>query len=397
MPLEFHPIVIVGAGPGGAAASIQLSKHGQNHLIIDKNDFPRPKTCGDGLILKVLPALKSLDPTILDSLLLSPDFVHAWGADFLVNESNIFHVDVSPHTLPYAPILFGKRFHFDQLLADRISGPFAQFQKQTALVKLSRFGKQIHMTVEGPDGKQREIKANLVLGCDGAQSKVSCLVSPRTEPKQSADAVFLRAYFSLTKPLPTAQIRIVYEKRTPIFFYLFPLVNNEVNVSIGCPQRDLRDIDLKQVAETLIQSDPRVSPIFVGARLAEGWKAWRIPLRSGSKPVVSDNIILAGDAASLANPFYKEGVGTSICSGILAAQTALMAIKKNDFSKRTLIPYQQSLRREFSPLLRISRVAHFLTRSPRLFDLVSRLLKAHILHRIYRLIFRSTYPDLKLE
>lgn len=44
-----HGVVIVGAGPGGAATAHYLAKHGLDVLLLDKSDFPRDKTCGDGL------------------------------------------------------------------------------------------------------------------------------------------------------------------------------------------------------------------------------------------------------------------------------------------------------------------------------------------------------------
>jgi flavin-dependent dehydrogenase len=48
-----HDVVIVGAGPGGSAAAHYLAKHGLDVLLLDKANFPRDKTCGDGLTDRV--------------------------------------------------------------------------------------------------------------------------------------------------------------------------------------------------------------------------------------------------------------------------------------------------------------------------------------------------------
>ena len=40
-------VIIVGAGPAGAATSIFLSKAGISHVILEKEKFPRDKVCGD--------------------------------------------------------------------------------------------------------------------------------------------------------------------------------------------------------------------------------------------------------------------------------------------------------------------------------------------------------------
>src|SRR5688572_13568423 len=42
-------ILVIGAGPAGSSAGWALSRQGHDVLMIDKADFPRDKTCGDGL------------------------------------------------------------------------------------------------------------------------------------------------------------------------------------------------------------------------------------------------------------------------------------------------------------------------------------------------------------
>ena len=39
-------VVVVGAGPAGAAAATKLGKNGLRVLLLDREDFPRPKVCG---------------------------------------------------------------------------------------------------------------------------------------------------------------------------------------------------------------------------------------------------------------------------------------------------------------------------------------------------------------
>ena len=42
-------VVVVGGGPAGAAAAIELARDGRDVAVVDKATFPRDKTCGDGL------------------------------------------------------------------------------------------------------------------------------------------------------------------------------------------------------------------------------------------------------------------------------------------------------------------------------------------------------------
>ena len=53
-------VVIVGAGPAGCAAAIELRRAGRSVVVLDKATFPRDKCCGDGLTTLALRELESL-------------------------------------------------------------------------------------------------------------------------------------------------------------------------------------------------------------------------------------------------------------------------------------------------------------------------------------------------
>src|SRR5258706_315888 len=55
-----HDVIIVGAGPGGAAAAGELARRGLSALLLDKAGFPRDKTCGDALTPRAVRALHRL-------------------------------------------------------------------------------------------------------------------------------------------------------------------------------------------------------------------------------------------------------------------------------------------------------------------------------------------------
>ena len=54
-------VVIVGAGPGGAAAAVALAQLGiTNVALLDREGFPRDKTCGSGLSPNALKIIQQL-------------------------------------------------------------------------------------------------------------------------------------------------------------------------------------------------------------------------------------------------------------------------------------------------------------------------------------------------
>ena len=44
-----YDVIIVGAGPAGSTAALKIASKGFKVLLIDKNSFPRDKSCGDCL------------------------------------------------------------------------------------------------------------------------------------------------------------------------------------------------------------------------------------------------------------------------------------------------------------------------------------------------------------
>ena len=67
--VHVHDAIVVGAGPGGSAAGHLLSAHGLDVLLLDRAEFPRDKTCGDGLTPR---ALRALDHMGVLSLAVDP-------------------------------------------------------------------------------------------------------------------------------------------------------------------------------------------------------------------------------------------------------------------------------------------------------------------------------------
>ena len=65
-------VLVVGAGPAGTAAAIELRRQGRDVIVIDKATFPRDKCCGDGLTTDCLRQLEELG--------LHPEDVPNWNA-----------------------------------------------------------------------------------------------------------------------------------------------------------------------------------------------------------------------------------------------------------------------------------------------------------------------------
>ena len=64
-----------------------------------------------------------------------------------------------------------------------------------------------------------------------------------------------------------------------------------------------------------------------------------IPCTGGIDKYMADGLMVAGDAAHMANPITGGGIVTALIAGSIAGETAGEALRKGDTSERGLKPY----------------------------------------------------------
>lgn len=86
-----------------------------------------------------------------------------------------------------------------------------------------------------------------------------------------------------------------------------------------------------------------------GAEIAVA-RGHKIRLRRGGEPIAGERVLLAGDAAGMADEFTEEGISYAIHSGRLAARNVVRALNGGD-----LRGYQRDVDREIQPELHAAR------------------------------------------
>src|SRR6185436_6579375 len=96
------------------------------------------------------------------------------------------------------------------------------------------------------------------------------------------------------------------------------------------------------------KSHPVIRRYLAGAKPME-YSAHLIPEGGyySLPPLYTDGFMLAGDAAQMINPTHREGSNLAMTAGKLAAETAIEAKQKGDFSKAVLVNYQKRLESSF--------------------------------------------------
>jgi geranylgeranyl reductase family protein len=379
-------VCIIGSGPAGAATSLRLSQLNIPHYIIDKATFPRDKTCGDGLILYAYKSLKMLG--LFDAFLSDERFLHSKKINLHVKDD--LKVQFKESEDRDMVITYAKRMDFDHFLVSHLQDEYAT----------QMFGNGVKSLKEQPDGVLVKLKdgtqilANMVVGADGAQSIVSRKLAGN-KIDRSLMSTFVSAYFEGVSDMPLgndAEVRIVYNQM-PLFFYIFPLADGQVNVSLGGRADYIQQhgINLIEEIESIISQHPKVQHKFTDAKKVSSWRGWTIPFHFGNQKLSGNRFVLVGDAAGLANAFYKEGVGTGMMSGIIAGEHIAKCIQSQDFSEAALKSYEVALQKEFGKLLKFSHRALRISRFKKLFAGIVSISKWRVESRAPKMIQKRSY------
>ena len=182
--------------------------------------------------------------------------------------------------------------------------------------------------------KSIDLKAHLVIGCDGANSIIRKKLTDNKNVTHDGSVAF-RAYFKNVKDTPAGTLEFHFLKDfLPGYFWIFPLTENQFNVGLGMPSKIISEkkINLRNEIMRIIETDPYLSSRFSGAEMISEIKGHFLPLLSRKIQISGNRFLLCGDAASLINPATGGGIGQAMQSGRFAGWQAMKCFEKNDFS-----------------------------------------------------------------
>lgn len=363
-------VCIVGAGPGGCAAALQLAKSGVPSLLVDKAVFPRDKVCGDALSGKVLRTLERLDPGLAATLRADARRLPSWGITFVAPNGRALRVPFTRDTgVGEAPGAILPRMAFDDLLVERV-----RRERAIGLIE----GRSLTSFTRTKGGWRitdatGTIEARLVIAADGAHSTFARHVAGLPmEPRHHCAGV--RAYYRGVKGLdPQGFIELIFlQELLPGYLWIFPLPEGRANVGLGLRSDVVRRrrVDLKALLQRLLAEHPRLRERFTGATIEGPVQGMGLPLASKRRAISGDGYLLVGDAAHLIDPFTGEGISHAMISGLHAADVAAEALRSGTVDAASLKAYDARVWKRLGRELAISTRLQQLAGSPRLFDLV---------------------------
>jgi len=364
-------VIVVGAGPAGAATAILLAERGLEVVVLDRARFPRSKLCGEYLspeaarVLDRLGVLKTLDAAgaapLLGMRITAPDGTVVGGS----------YRPIGPWR-PYRGHAMGvSRATLDAVLVDRLRALPVDVREQVRVTDLLRESEQVvGVTAVDASGRAQALRARVVVGADGRGSVVAHQLGCR-RPHRLRRMALVTYVRGITDCRDVGEIFV----DPPDYAILNPLGPDHVNLSLVVP--------LDHVApwsdRLEVFFEARVKQLrHLARRLADAERTAPVqamgPLAYTVNPPQQGGVLLVGDAAGFYDPLTGEGVFSALRAAELVAETATQALRAGDWSWAALAGYERARRGVFADKERFTRALQFVVRRRRLADLTAHLL-----------------------
>ncbi|MDF1557257.1 MAG: NAD(P)/FAD-dependent oxidoreductase [ANME-2 cluster archaeon] len=336
-----YDVIVVGAGPGGSMTAKTAALEGLDVLLIEKRQqIGDPVRCAEGVNKEYLKEYIEPDPAwisaeVKGSKIYSPD-----GTMIEMSE------ELSGAEVGYVL----ERKVFDRALARDAALAGAEVMVKTRATGLLiedgfvRGIKAEHM------GKKYEIRAKIVVGADGVESKVGRWAGIDTTLKPSEMCTCAQYLMTDIDIDPDFCEFFLGNEIAPVgYIWVFPKGNNMANVGIGITGNasgKVRPIELL---------DDFVKKHFPGGNVIE-LVLGGVPVCGTIERTVANGLMLVGDAARQSDPVTGGGIFNSMWAGDMAGKVAARAIRRSDVSAESLKEYEKKWRAELGRDLNMSLV-----------------------------------------
>src|SRR5512145_1998729 len=198
-PRARWPVVVVGAGPVGLCAALDLGQHGVRTLLLDEDD---KRSEGSRAICFAKRTLEILDRLGVGQRCVDKGVVWNRGKVFL-HDRLLYQFDLLPESGHKRPAFINlQQYYLEQFLIDRLAQSDEVEMRWThKVVGVDQHADHVLLTVEAPDGRY-QVEGGHLLACDGSRSPIRAMLGLEARGQVFRDR-FLIADVKMEADFPT--------------------------------------------------------------------------------------------------------------------------------------------------------------------------------------------------
>ena len=307
--VEHYDVAVIGAGPSGAAAALHSVRRGFETVLIDSAEFPRDKTCGDGLTPRGLHQLNQLGVEVNSSYRNKGLKLHGFGTSATAPW---------PSTYPCVEGTALQRHRLDALLVDASVAAGAHLLTGAPATDPRLEGNRL---VEFRVG-EKKIRAKDVIVADGVRSTFGQKLG-RIWHKGEVFGIAARSYcespFS-DEPWMHSHVELRDEEGVvqPGYGWIFPIGDGSVNLGCGALSTNKRPAKVNTKKLLSQYASQQRAEWQLGAEKSITSAA--LPMGGAVSNVAGANWMIIGDAAACVNPLNGEGIDYGLETAALATE-----------------------------------------------------------------------------
>ncbi len=372
-----YDVAIVGAGPAGSVAAKVIAEAGLSVLLVDRRmEFGSPVQCGEflptsGEMRGIFPSSKRVGKLV------------DVPKRFIVNTTDDLHL-YSPggRVFPFplsANVL--DRSEYDRYLTESAQSAGADI---SAGIRLLRTEQKTTLVLK-QGSRIFEVRARVVVGADGARSRVAQGLGPAFQHREADLCQSVQFVLHGGKFDPRVTEMHFGSRIAPGgYFWIIPRSESEANVGLGIRWAFAESrLSVSQYLLRLIRSHPHIAPMCKGAETVRRIGGV-IPMGGPLPRTYSNGTVLIGDAAGHVMASNGGGISTALAGGEIAGEVVTAhlqdAVPLSDYE----IIWRQEFENELQSALNILRIADKVMISDSLTDLCMSLAGPRFLKHIIR-------------